>query len=67
MKRRNYDFGNSSMSLFLSDIPTVEIFTLRYGRAATQITPHFLYFYGLIDDVRIFSRPLTPREVKKLG
>jgi len=37
MERTNCNFGNLSMSLFLSDIPTVEIFTLGYGRTARSL------------------------------
>ena len=63
---RHYNFGNPQKRLFLADIPAKEIVALGYGKTADKITPHFSKFYGIIDEVRIYSKPLTGDEAKQL-
>ena len=54
------------MGYFFADIPVKELFTLGYGRTGHQITKKFLVFYGAVDELRIYSRPLTEKEIKEL-
>ncbi len=67
MQNRHYNFGGPKMALFFADIPSKQLFALGYGRTARQITPHFLHFFGLIDDVRIYPYTLDSAEAKQLG
>lgn len=64
--RRHYNFGNAGMQMFLADVPAKELFVLGYGKTARGISPNFLYFQGALDEVRIYSRPLSASEVLKL-
>jgi len=64
--KRHYNFGKPDMRYFFADIPVKELFTLGYGKTGHQITKHFLLFHGAIDELRIYSRPLTKDEIKEL-
>lgn len=64
--KRHYNFGKPDMRYFFADIPVKELFTLGYGKTSHQITKHFLLFHGAIDELRIYSRPLTKDEIKEL-
>jgi len=66
LTNRHYNFGSPKMRLFLADIPSKELLAIGYGKTAKKKSPHFLYFYGAVDDVRVYSRALTADEVKKL-
>jgi len=66
LTKRHYNFGNSRMSLFLADIPTKDMVAIGYGKTGNKITTRFCKFYGVIDEVRIYSRPLTSQEIKQL-
>ena len=63
---RHYNFGSSQKSLFLADIPIKEMVAIGYGKTGSKITPHFCKFYGVVDEVRIYSRPLTSQEIRQL-
>lgn len=63
---RHYNFGNARDSYFLSDIPVQDQFTIGYGKTADGKSPHFLYFDGRIDDVRIYDKPLNADEIMEL-
>ena len=63
---RHYNFGGPEQKLFLADIPAKESVAIGYGKTASSITPHFLKYYGAIDEIRIYSKPLTSQEVRQL-
>ncbi|MFH1825739.1 MAG: LamG domain-containing protein [bacterium] len=58
------DFDNDSLeSYFLSPV-TSDLLSIGFGRSAVD---SFTYYYdGLIDEVRIYNRPLTAAEVTQL-
>jgi hypothetical protein len=62
MTRRKYNFGNDSYSQFFSDALAHEKLWLGKGHwdRTTQ------YFNGAIDELRIYDKPLSSSEVKKL-
>ncbi|MBD3368475.1 MAG: hypothetical protein GF405_09945 [Candidatus Eisenbacteria bacterium] len=62
MTSRWYNFGNASYSQFLED--AVEHEALWIGRGYWDEEP--MYFDGAIDDVRVYSGPLSAREVAEL-
>jgi hypothetical protein len=66
MTNRDYNFANANAKYFLSSIPVKEIFTLGYGRSSFMISPNFVYYKGLLDDVRIYDRPLTASEINEV-
>jgi len=59
MTNRIYNFGNKWHSLFFAH--TVKHETLWIGRGYWDANP--FYFNGIIDDVRIYNRPLSTKEV----
>ncbi len=63
---RRYNFGKPSDQIFLADIPMKEMFSIGYGKTNDVIGPHFLYYKGLIDDVRIYDHPLSATEIYDL-
>lgn len=63
---RHYNFGSEKDRLFFADIPVKEILAVGYGKTADKISPNFLHFKGIIDEIRIYSRPLSEDEVYKL-
>ena len=67
MTDRHYNFGRPDMSLFLSSIPAQELGAIGYGKTARVKSPHFLYFKGAIDKVRIYDHPLSAAEVTALS
>ena len=56
---RHYNFGNAIDDYFFADIPAQDQFTIGYGKTADGKCPHFLYFNGSIDDIRIYDEPLS--------
>jgi hypothetical protein len=66
VRNRDYNFGHSTDKAFLEDIPVKEIMTIGYGRSHTWISPEFVYFKGLLDDFRIYDKPLTKEEISNL-
>ena len=66
MTSRHYNFGRPDMSLFLSSIPVRELAAIGYGKTARLKSPHFLYFKGAIDEVRIYDRPLSGAEIRTM-
>ncbi|MFC1721712.1 LamG domain-containing protein [Patescibacteria group bacterium] len=66
MDNRYYNFGEASDSFFLADVPDKQIMNLGYGRNSKMISPDFVYFKGLLDDFRIYDRPLTAEEIQEL-
>ena len=66
VRNRDYNFGHSTDKAFLDDIPVKEIMTIGYGRSHTWISPEFVYFKGLLDDFRIYDRPLESEEILEL-
>ncbi len=63
---RHYNFGKAIDCYFLSDITVQDQFTIGYGKTADGKCPHFLYFDGRIDDVRIYDKPLNADEIMNL-
>ena len=63
---RHYNFGTAHDQYFFSDIPVQDKFTIAYGKTADGKCPHFLYYKGLIDDVRIYDIPLSADEIKEI-
>jgi hypothetical protein len=63
---RDYNFGHSTDKAFLADIPVKEIMTIGYGRSHKWISPDFVYFKGMLDDFRIYDRPLDAQEIQQL-
>jgi len=66
MINRHYNFGNSKNPSFLDDIPGKKKLMLGYGRSAKAVGADFVYYKGLIDDLRIYNRPLTSSEIQEL-
>jgi len=60
---RDYNFGDSSSSYFLS-APEIGMLSIGYGRFA--VDGEFHSFHGTIDDVRIYSDALTAAEITAL-
>jgi hypothetical protein len=62
LDNRRYNFGNSSYSQFFADVLAHEKLWLGKGHwdRTTQ------YFKGIIDELRIYSKPLSDQEVKAL-
>jgi len=67
LTNRRYNFGSDSDQMFLSEIPVKELFTLGYGKTHEQISPTFVYFKGMLDDMRIYNRALSSSEVQELA
>ncbi|MCP5096742.1 MAG: LamG domain-containing protein [Chloroflexi bacterium] len=61
---RNYNFGESSDSYFLSDVVDPKRLTLGYGY--TSLNKEWYHFPGEIDDLHIYDRPLSAAEVLEL-
>ena len=59
---RNYNFGNSSMSLFFSD--AVKHDKIMIGRGFWDAKE--VFFDGIIDDIRIYNKDITHEEVNYL-
>jgi hypothetical protein len=59
---RRYNFGTSSYSQFFADAVKHE--TLWIGKGYWDAEP--VYFDGVIDDIRIYNRPLNAAEVRNL-
>ena len=66
ISNRYYNFGDESDSYFLNAV-TGNILSIGYGRFAFRVAGQFYYFDGLIDDIRIYDRPLTSAEVQELS
>jgi len=62
MKNRDYNFGNASFSQFFEDAIAHEKMWLGKGHWDQTIQ----YFNGAMDELRIFSKALSPSEVKIL-
>ncbi len=63
---RHYNFGTAYDQYFFSDIPVQDNFTIAYGKTADGKCPHFLYYKGMIDDVRIYDTPLLADEINEI-
>lgn len=66
MTERNYNFGTPSYSYFFNDVPVKNIFSLGYGKTHDMKTPEFCYYKGMLDELRIYNRPLDSEEVEAL-
>ncbi len=60
---RVYNFGSASDGYFLSTVPH---YALTFGKGRYAGSTEVFYFDGLIDDVQIYNRVLTPTEVLQL-
>ena len=59
---RKYNLGsNSDYQAFFADVPTKKMLSLGYGRFGQD--DRFFHYKGMIDEVRIYDRPLTQSEV----
>jgi hypothetical protein len=65
---RHYNAGDKTTSAFFDDLPhkSVRQFTIGQGKAADGITPDFVNFRGVVDEVQVFGRPLTPIEARAI-
>ncbi len=62
---RHYNLGSdSTYSDFFVDVPTNELLAIGYGRYGRE--DPFFTFKGGIDDVRIYNRTLSARDVEEL-
>ena len=61
-----YIDGVLNSDLTNTNNPTANALTLLIGRRGSDIGGHFEFFDGLIDDVRIYNRVLSPDEIKRL-
>jgi hypothetical protein len=66
MENTDHNFGNSNAQSFLDSFEGKETFLLGYGRSSFMISPEFVYYKGLIDDLRIYDRPVEWIEVQEL-
>lgn len=64
VKRRYNLNSDASFTDFFVDVTAKKQLTLGYGRYARN--PSFFHFKGSIDDVRLYDRPLSWYEVKRL-
>lgn len=63
MDNRRYNFGNSHYSQFFEDAVVDEALWFGRGYWDARSDPSHEYFDGAIDDIRIFSKPLSSEEV----
>lgn len=62
---RRYNLGsNLTYHDFFADVPAKEMLSLGYGRFGQD--DRFFHFKGMIDEVRIYNRPLNSDEVYQL-
>ncbi len=66
MTDRDYNFDSAKNPSFLNTIPVKEKLYLGYGRNSYQISPDFVFYKGLLDDVRVYNQPLSAEEIKEL-
>jgi hypothetical protein len=65
LTNRHYNLGSdSTYTDFFCSVPTKEMFTLGYGRYG--MCDDFFHFNGYISDFRVYSRPLSSKEVNQL-
>jgi hypothetical protein len=62
MTDRYYNFGDENDSVFFDDVVDQDV--LWMGRAGFSLEPHWCD--GVIDEVRVYDRPLTSSEVEAL-
>ena len=59
---RRYNLGsNSTFHNFFADVPAKEVLSLGYGRFGQDDS--FFHFKGMIDEVRIYDRAISSKEV----
>lgn len=63
MVNRRYNFGNSHYSQFFEDALVDEALWFGRGYWDARSDPSHEYFDGAIDDIRIFSKPLSSEEI----
>jgi hypothetical protein len=65
LDNRKYNLGSdSTYSDFFADVPTNEVLSLGYGRFGQD--DRFFHYKGLMDEVRIYNRPLSSQEIELL-
>ncbi|MCI0514618.1 T9SS type A sorting domain-containing protein [candidate division KSB1 bacterium] len=65
MNKRHYNLGSdSTYTKFFASVPVQECLSIGYGRYGQN--DNFFHFKGMIDEVRIYDRPLTASEIKTL-
>ncbi|MBM3309683.1 MAG: LamG domain-containing protein [Candidatus Altiarchaeales archaeon] len=62
----NYNFGGLSDAYFLADVPDAEVLMIGRGKTSSMATPDFVYYKGLIDELKVYEKPLTQSEIKEL-
>jgi hypothetical protein len=62
---RHYNFGSAQDTRFFNSLTKRKIFRLGHGWFG--IDQKFHYYQGLLDEVRIYNRPLTNSEIKTLA
>lgn len=63
MEDRHYNFGRASDPYFLDDIQGEERFMLGYGRSSSMLSPEFIYFEGMLDELKIYDKALSADEI----
>lgn len=63
---RRYNFGDSHYSQFFENAVVHEALWFGKGYWNARKDPSPVYFDGAVDDIRIFSRPLSNKEVKDI-
>lgn len=64
MTDRHYNFGNASTSAFFANIQDKQVFWLGKGFLGSRA--HDNFHDGMIDEVRIYDRPLSTEEIRTL-
>lgn len=64
MTDRHYNFGSATDSIFFSNITNANLFTIGYGKFASEVqSKHWHEFNGTIDELRIWNTSLKANEV----
>jgi hypothetical protein len=66
LTNRNYNFGSSSDSDFLSDVTDKSNMMLGYGRSSYMLGQDFMYFKGYMDEFKVYDKALSGDEISEL-
>ena len=68
MTDRNYNYGDPFTKVFFKMYPSGELQNIwfGYGKTRDSHTPDFEFLAGVVDEIRIYNRPLTSQEVLTL-
>ena len=60
------NFGRKSDRYFMRDVPNTEVLFIGKGKTSSMVTPGFVFYKGMIDELRVYDRPLEPEEIRLL-